>query len=270
MTKIGIVVGRFQVDKLHEGHIHLIEIADENSDDLIVFVGVAGTIGTKANPLDYRTRKLMIEAEFPHAFVAPLPDIFDDYEWSKILDGRIREISRHGKVTLYASRDSFAPHYHGKFEVQEIDPVEAPSGTDVRKGVTAQSSRDFRRGIIYGAMNSFDRVVPEVTVMVLDDDDNIILTEEGVLPQDWVRTSDEDLEDAVRRIAKTHLAPKSIVGGAEEFEIADIKYNDSWNRPHWCYRGSNDKALRIKFTCKLVGAVRDGLPRMPFDQFAEF
>ena len=76
---IGIVVARFQVNTLHEAHKKLIEeVITRHNNRVIIFIGVSPTMGTKENPLDFITRKSMVESAFPGIVVLPLMDCSRD------------------------------------------------------------------------------------------------------------------------------------------------------------------------------------------------
>jgi bifunctional NMN adenylyltransferase/nudix hydrolase len=165
----GVIVGRFQVHELHDGHMELFRAVRGLHNRVIVFVGVSPTGITPRNPLDFEARARMIQAKFPEFTVLPLKDTMTDEMWSANLDEKIREVVNYGDVTLYGGRDSFVPHYHGSFPpVELLLPSYKTSGEDIRKGLTntVKESADFRAGIIHAAMNMRPRVVTTVDVII--------------------------------------------------------------------------------------------------------
>ena len=70
---LGVVIGRFQVPELHDGHRHIITQASKHQRAL-VFVGIHPNLLTRDHPLDYPFREAMIKSEFPNVMVAPLSD----------------------------------------------------------------------------------------------------------------------------------------------------------------------------------------------------
>ena len=151
---IGVVVGRFQVHELHEAHKHLIDQVVSSHRKSIIFLGVPKVVGTKKNPLDFDTRKRMIQSPYPDVLILSLPDKPNDYDWVNELDSRIREIYPLGEVLLYGGRDSFIPFYKnggGHFDTKELEQHTFVSGTEVRKLIseTVKNSSDFRAGVIY-------------------------------------------------------------------------------------------------------------------------
>jgi bifunctional NMN adenylyltransferase/nudix hydrolase len=121
-TDIAVLVGRFQVPDLHEGHRELIEKVAAWHKKFLLVLGCSPTLVTRRNPLDFQARKLMINAHYPEIPIVPLMDCADDEEWSKKLDRRVREVFAVGSITLYGGRDSFIPYYHGQFPCQEWSP----------------------------------------------------------------------------------------------------------------------------------------------------
>jgi bifunctional NMN adenylyltransferase/nudix hydrolase len=166
----GVIVGRFQVHELHEGHMELIRAVKGRHTRVIAFVGVSPNLFTKRNPLDFITRKAMIQAKFPDVTVLPLLDQVTDEAWSELLDSKIREVTGYGDVTLYGGRDSFVPHYHGSFRPVELNLVgtEHIKSEDIRNSLTNNvvESADFRAGVIYAAMNQWPKVITCVDVVM--------------------------------------------------------------------------------------------------------
>lgn len=166
----GVIVGRFQVNELHDGHMELFRIVRGRHNRVLVFIGVAPSGLTRNNPLDYETRRRMIQAKFPEISTAPLPDCQTDEQWSENLD---REILKHlsadfGDITLYGGRDSFVPHYHGRFKPIEL-PIEGKiSGTEIRNRITNTVMEDvnFRAGVIYAVNNIRPRVITCVDIII--------------------------------------------------------------------------------------------------------
>lgn len=166
----GVIVGRFQVHELHDGHLELFRAVMGRHNRVLVFVGVSPNLFTKRNPLDFITRKAMIQAKFPQFTVLPLLDTMSDQSWSESLDAKIREVSGYGDVTLYGGRDSFVPHYSGHYKPVELclPASEHIKGEDIRNSLTNNviESADFRAGVIYSAMNQWPKVITCVDAVI--------------------------------------------------------------------------------------------------------
>lgn len=171
MYNVGVIIGRFQVHELHEAHIDLINSVLSKHKKTIIFLGVSRVMGSRRNPLDFPTRKAMIEEKFGNRISAILPihDNRSDLDWSKEIDKRIKEVFPADKAILYGSRDSFIPHYKGQFETKELESKVFTSGTEVRKNVSQEiiGSKEFRAGVIYSVYNTYPTVYSAVDVAIL-------------------------------------------------------------------------------------------------------
>src|SRR3954471_19302784 len=130
--EVGIIVGRFQTPRLHQGHKELINRVAKNHKRLLIFLGVSPNKRSRRDPLDFEARRLMILEDFPVACIQPLSDMKDDNSWSVQLDGKITELYPFSKVRLYGGRDSFLAHYRGKFPTTEIEANIYHSATSLR------------------------------------------------------------------------------------------------------------------------------------------
>ena len=111
-TAVAGIVGRWQVDDLHDGHQLLLSEVFKHHEKVIIFVGVTHVLGSLENPLDYPTVVPMLQLAYPTATVLPIANHGSDEIWSQNLDSLIRTVAPIGKVTLYGGRDSFINKYH--------------------------------------------------------------------------------------------------------------------------------------------------------------
>ncbi len=140
-AEVGIVIGRFQVPELHDEHKKLIQRVIDSHPRVFVFLGLSPCKCTYNNPLDFGTRKAMIEGEFPNVEVFYIEDMALDEKWSEELDKQIRRhLGPSQKAVLYGSRDSFLPHYLGKHPTVELVPDVIVSGSEIRPGVSSRSN----------------------------------------------------------------------------------------------------------------------------------
>jgi bifunctional NMN adenylyltransferase/nudix hydrolase len=252
--QIGILIGRFQVHELHEAHHYVIKQVTDSHKKVILFLGVSRTSGTKKNPLDFETRKRMIQKAYPEITILSLPDFGDDKRWSTELDKRIREVYPIGEVLMYGGRDSFIPYYKkgsGQFDCKELDQYTFVSGTEVRKNVSEQvkESSDFRAGVIYQPYNQYPKVHPYVNMAVLNEDSTKILLSKKPNENGWrliggfSSPSDVSYENTARR---------KVISDAGGVEIGDISYVTSMKLDDWRYRGEEDKIFSILFKCKYI------------------
>ena len=207
---VGVVVGRFQVADLHEGHQAVFKAADRHNK-LLVFVGVQPSqLVTPSDPLDYPARERMIKEAYPHATVLPLPNQPTDDGWAKLVDDQIHALYPVDKATLYYGRQSFKEHYGGKHEMAEVEEEPNISGTELRDidGRTVVNHPDWRRGVIYASQNKYGSIYPCVDIVVYKGTPSGIEVLVGKrdneggkyrFPGGHVNSSDDSAESAARR-----------------------------------------------------------------------
>src|SRR3989344_819437 len=105
---VGVIVGRFQVARLHQGHRHRIDTARKAHEKLLIVVGSA-SFPTPRNPLTYPMIHAMLSREYPAAAICKIEDHPSDRIWSQALDACIDTLLPDHYAELYGSRDSFIP-----------------------------------------------------------------------------------------------------------------------------------------------------------------
>ena len=168
LMKIGVIVGRFQVSELTNGHKELINYALNHYDKVIIFIGTTPNdkVDVK-NPLNYSMRKNMIWSAFNNIFkIFPLQDKNNFPIWvqnldmtlSFYLDKIIGNVPN--EITMVGSRDSFIEGYvknGGIFKTEfYYSTNDSINGTDSRENDAKNeiNSVDFRKGIIYNMLNT--------------------------------------------------------------------------------------------------------------------
>lgn len=251
----GACIGRFQLNDLHDAHKYVIDQVCSNHKRVVLFLGIAKSIGGRRNALDYETRKYMIQESYPDITILPLPDIREDDDWSEEIDKRLREIYPLGDILLYGGRDSFIPYYKGQFDTKELDQYTFISATEIRKSIseTVKKTSDFRSGVIFNAYNQPPVVRSTVDIAVFNEDKSRVLLHRKRGEKKYrfiggfVQTTDNSNEDAAKRIymSKTHT------------EICDIKYVTSMKINDWRYRSEDDKVITNFFTGKYMFGALD-------------
>ena len=244
-TQHGVIIGRFQTPELHSEHIKLIQYVLDRHEKVILFLGVSPTLANKKHPMDFITRKYMIEEQFgiSKLTIMPLSDNKSNEIWSKQLDSKIKEVFPLGSVTIYGSRDSFIPYYFGVNKTLELQPDIFVSATDIREVASKKviGSSEFRAGIIYSVYNQFPTVYGTVDVAIIKDDE--ILLGQKLGETEWrfiggfVDTTDQSDEAAAKRetLEETSL------------EVADLEYVCSMQVEDWRYRSIKDRSIMTRF-----------------------
>ncbi len=198
---IGAVIGRFQIDELHDGHKALLQypIDKYDVDTLIVFIGVTGIGPTKNDPLEFQTRHQMVMQWFDEEFdgagktlhIFPIVDLPNqDQMWAANVDRLISAIAGTGacsqSVTIFGGRDSALSTYvkaGGRYNTETIEQqdVGGLSATARREQIgksysrltdeglsweNERNSRYFRLGCIYTTQKLYDKCFPAVDVAV--------------------------------------------------------------------------------------------------------
>jgi bifunctional NMN adenylyltransferase/nudix hydrolase len=259
---IGCIIARFQVHKLHPSQRELVEDVCKNHKKVILFLGIPPIHRPETDPLDFATRKAMLQNDYPNVIILPVKDNRDDNKWSKNIDEQIDMTFNGGKALLYGSRDSFIPHYHGKHQTVELITDTFYSGTEVRKEVTREilGSSDFRAGVIYGKADRYPTAYNTVDVACVNNEGKVLLAKK---PNEnklrfiggFVDPSDNSKE----RAAKREFSEET--GGCE---IGDLRYVCSQKIDDWRYRRAKDGIMSTLF----VGTFIFGSP-IPTDDICE-
>ena len=246
---IGVLIGRFHVNKLHVGHRELIDHVIEKHKNVIIFLGVTKKVNSKKNPLDYATRKAMIQADYPKVVILPIKDERYNEVWSNKLDAEISVPFGEKKAIIYGSRDSFIPSYSGKYKTVELTPSVDYSGTEIRKAIADEplESEDFRSGVIYSVYAKRPSIFPTVDVCAYNDKGQLLMAKK---PNEkfwrfvggFVDGVDNSFEDAAKREFYEETGGDARLG--ELTFIASQKIND------WRYKGEEDGIMTTLFLAR--------------------
>lgn len=271
---VGVIVGRFQLDKLHSAHKALIDFVVEKHHRVIILLGTNSTLSTRNNPLSWGMRANMINQDYPDILCLPIQDRVSDELWSKDLDEKIRNNLANDTAVLYGGRDSFIPHYTGKFETRELQAADYEdefSATRVRENIAkapTRGSEDFRAGVIWAVHNQFPKVYPTVDVAIFNKNPYPnhyeIMDEVHKEPLQILlgRKPDEKKycliggfadpnNDSYERDAKREAREET------GLEVSEPVYVGSYPVSDWRYRDEVDQVKTLLFTCyKIYGGAK--------------
>lgn len=168
----GVIIGRFQVAELHDGHRALIDNVMARHRKVAVLLGVSPLTNSINNPLDFESRKQMLCSAYPSLTVLYVKDVNDDALWSKQVDALVGDwLSPTQTALLYGSRDSFIKSYTGRFDTYELPTHHTKPGTVYREeiGREARDSEDFRRGVIWASRNRYPISYQTVDVAIFNE-----------------------------------------------------------------------------------------------------
>jgi bifunctional NMN adenylyltransferase/nudix hydrolase len=250
-AEVGILVARFQVPELHSEHKKIIQRVIDTHPRVFIFLGLSPCKCTYNNPLDFGTRKAMIEESFPNVEVFYIEDMSDDSAWSSELD---KQISRHlgpsQKALLYGSRDSFIPHYSGRWPTVELIPDVIVSGSEIRKmiGIKSKNSAAFRAGVIWAMENQFPSTKTTVDMVIVDVNAERVLL--GRKPHETLHRFIGGFSEP-KSLSFEEDAKREVM---EETGLAcdDFKYIGSTYIDDWRYRGERDKIKTLFFMATYI------------------
>lgn len=260
---VGVIVGRFQTDKLHRGHIDLIQHVCDAHEKVVIFLGVSPLWATRNNPLDFQSRKQMLQAEFPDVVINYIEDMASDAKWSTALDRQVsRVVAPSQSAVLYGSRDSFIPYYSGRYETRELEPEQVYSASEERRRIAAGNTRataDFRAGVIWATQNRYPAGLPTVDIAIVEGDKLLLARKPN---EDHLRfpggffdpTRDTSLEDTAIREAREETT----------LEVSSPVFVGSTVVDDWRYRSEVDKIVTSLFVVERTA----GSPK-PEDDIAE-
>lgn len=251
---VGVIVGRFQVPELHDGHRFLIQFVQERHRWMLIILGSPTTLPTANNPLSYQTRRDMILEEYPQAHVLEIKDSKSDAYWDNKLDYLIRNYIPAAVpdecVTLYGSRDSFLKTYNGKYKTHEVPSYTDYHGKSVREALkTPIKNIGFRQGVIHSIVTRPQIVYPtvDITVWKKTANNNVEVLLGQKKSEDMYRfiggfvdPTDESLEAAALR--ELGEEAKGIEVHSDEME-----YIGSYKIKDWRYSGTPDGIMSTFF-----------------------
>jgi len=243
---LGVVIGRFQVPDLHEGHRHLIDTAFRRSDAVLILIGSRKGFPTDRNPLPYRVREAMLRDAYPDAVILELPDHPSNGSWSETVDRIVAETAPGAEAMLYGSRDSFVGSYSGTHPIIVIPELGHHSGTGLRDeaGKTIRTSTDFRAGLIHAQYVREPISYQTVDIAVVRHGDQaVLLGKKSVSKGLWLIGGFVDPKD--RSLEQAALRELSEEAG--KLNTHELHYLGSYRMNDFRYRGESDLIMTALF-----------------------
>ncbi len=244
---VGVLVGRFQVADLHDGHHELLQSVCGAHDKVIVVLGVSPLMNTLQNPLDKGARQQMIRTAYPDVDVMYITDRPDDVDWSRALDKMIIEnITPAQSAVLYGSRDGFLDHYTGNLPMVELEATKFLSGTAARKRIAASATRnspDFRAGVVWASSARYPTSYATVDIAILNEtrDEVLLARKPGERKLRFVGGFADPGSDSYEADARRETREET------GLEVSDPIYIGSALVDDWRYRNEQDKIKTMLF-----------------------
>ncbi|WP_333820066.1 NUDIX domain-containing protein [Ohtaekwangia sp.] len=251
MSKIGVIIARFQSPYLHEGHKSLIESVRQQHNTMVIVLGISPVKGSRRNPLDFQTREKMIKKEYPDVMVLPLPDHPLDTKWSQNLDSLLANTFPGSQFILYGSRDSFKTYYSGTNATVELPENGSFRATLIREQISdkVMDSEEFRTGIIYAYANTYLKVYPTVDIAVLRNNKSELLLGRKDIDNKWrllggfSDPTDNSYEEAAARELREECG---------DIEVTPMQYEGSFRVADWRYQNESDKIITTLFSTEYI------------------
>ena len=249
MTKVSVVIARFQVPRLHAGHRALLDLAIRKGDETVLLLGCSDTDGrTPENPLLFRQREAIVQREYPDLRCMPLPNQKDNRDWSKIVDMIVFSAFPGSVATIYVGENSdvLKCYVTKRCAIDAISLIGHHSGTKIRESIEMQTSGAFLEGQCFALNYQYPRVFPCVDVAVMRGTEVLLIqradTGAWCLPGGFVDPTDPTLESAAKR--ELYEETKLSVEG-------DVEYVSSRKIHDWRYRG-RDQIISTLFQAPLT------------------
>ena len=171
---VGVIVGRFQIPKLHSEHKTLFDYVCSKHKKVICYLGLNPIMGSSRDPLDFHQRKVMINEDYPDVQCMYIKDAPDNETWADNLDTQINDLMLPmQKPLLYGSRDSFIKAYvdgGGKYDCEELESKSFVSATQIREEASRGIVANYfvRLGMVLASFMRYPTSYTTVDVAIMD------------------------------------------------------------------------------------------------------
>lgn len=275
---VGVLIGRFQIHTLTEGHKYLFAQVAGRCTRVLALLGVPPVIGQRRDPLEYSLRARMLQDYWADAYrdgpeltVLPSIDCQTDEEWARRADQMIDAVAPNTAATVFCGPDGCGPTYAkagGRHTVEVIESIPGHHhATVMRANLQPRHTEDFRAGVVYHSQRGFLNPFPVVDIIIRDGE-SIVLAQKATETARWrliggfVDVGDESLEAAARREVMEETG----------LEVGPLHYVTSLVIPDWRYRSGPETMLSTCFVAdRLWGTLvaKDDIARTKRFQMAD-
>lgn len=248
--KVAIIIGRFQDETVCQRMDSFISKVRASHDKTMLLLGLSPIKATKDNPLDFETRKLMIQSEYPNLQIGYIKDSHDDGLWSQDVDEQVKKFAKGADVTIYGGEFTVLNVYNGKYNTEAL-PNETYVNSELeRKRVASnvKETADFRAGVIWATQNQYPKVYPTVDVAVFKDGKLLLARKPNEALFRFIGGFVDPNE-------KFSVSAKREVKEEANIDVYDVEYIDTFVIPDWRYKGTCDCITTTLFIAKYGGGV---------------
>ena len=244
LSKIGVIIGRFQTLKLQKKQIDFIQKLLDEHEEVIIFLNTTPVKLSKINPFDFTMRREMIKEIFPTIVIIPLADNPNQKVWNKEVDQKIKEIYPTQKALLYVSKNL----YEGEFDTIETGEITDLSENELSKEEADELkvSANFRAGVAFAVSNQYPKVFSTVDVAILRGDEVLLGRKSHQVLFRFIGGFVDPTDDSFEQAAKREAQEETGV------EVDNLQYVGTARIDDWRYRHEVDKIITTLFTADYV------------------
>ena len=244
LSKIGVIIGRFQTLKLQKKQIDFIQKLLDEHEEVIIFLNITPVKLSKKNPFDFTMRREMIKEIFPNIAIIPLADNPNQKIWNEEVDQKIKEIYPTQEALLYVSKNL----YEGEFEAVEIGEIADLSEKELSKEEADElrGIANFRAGVVFAVSNQYPKVFSTVDVAILRGDEVLLGRKSHQMLFRFIGGFVDPTDDSFEQAAKREAQEETGV------EVENLQYVGTARIDDWRYRHEVDKIITTLFTADYV------------------
>jgi bifunctional NMN adenylyltransferase/nudix hydrolase len=176
--KIAVIIGRFQVHRLSDIQLEQLNSVFNEYENTFIILGNSSIRNTINNPLDFVSRKTMIQSVFPKIEIYYINDTNSNKRWSENLDKLVKTITgTDRKVELLGSKHNFIDLYTGVYPTVCFDTNTFVSNAELRRSISSAYSHTeaYRAGVIAATATRFPTAYQTVDIALINPAKNEIL-----------------------------------------------------------------------------------------------
>ncbi len=239
-SNIGVILGHYQVPDLNKGQIEQIEKHTTQHTQLSIFLNVTPIMTSKNNPLDFDSRKEMLQSHFPNVTVHPIKVARTNKAWSQALDQQIEKLYPQQNVTLYDNGEGLGKHYKGKHKIEQSPSPLLANHIEYEFIPTA----DFRAGEIFALNNQYDKVFTTIDVAVTHKKKLLLARKPNEKLFRFIGGFSDPTDNNFETTARREVEEEANI------KIKKVQYLASKKIDDWRYRNEQDKIITVFFAAQ--------------------